>query len=357
MTAVALLANFAPVQTLRPPFPGAPSARGHYLLRGITRMASARLLHQRVSGNEQLAGCSLLARLLFTWGIPHASAYGVLTGRPERLKEKVLPQSSETSDEIMRAADELVARGLWMTFAAADAVWFYYPTWDTYQDIRGRGKNPRNGVPKPPTDESALLSHFPNSGSNPSSVHKVHEIAVYSGSNSGSNSGSSENAVKAAPEATEGPSAPNTGLQEPKGKSPADIGLIVTPSKEARTTSRSHKIKAVQADGLDRPPVHVIMVEEAWDTLNLPSPIPTRTTLYGQVGKLIQEGHENLLWEWLAQLSSQPLPPHAKPDAWLGNLFRGAARRPWEWQRKPNIRASQVAEPDAFEAAARRERA
>lgn len=115
-------------------------------------MANRRMIHRNVSVCEQLADCSILARLLYTWGLPHSSDWGVLPGSPRRLKAQVLPMSPETVGEIASAIEELVAAGLWQRFTHEGADYLCYPTFDKYQDIHNRTSNPRDGMPLPPNN-------------------------------------------------------------------------------------------------------------------------------------------------------------------------------------------------------------
>ncbi len=115
-------------------------------------MANRRMIHRNVSVCEQLADCSILARLLYTWGLPHSSDWGVLPGSPRRLKAQVLPISPETVGEIASAIEELVAAGLWQRFTHEGADYLCYPTFDKYQDIHNRTSNPRDGMPLPPNN-------------------------------------------------------------------------------------------------------------------------------------------------------------------------------------------------------------
>lgn len=115
-------------------------------------MATGRMLRQTISTCEELADCSLVARLLFTWGLPHTSDWGVLTASPRKLQATVFPLNAELLKEIPGAIEELVAAGLWQRFEVDGVEYLWYPTFDKYQDIRKRTSSSRSGLPAPPTE-------------------------------------------------------------------------------------------------------------------------------------------------------------------------------------------------------------
>lgn len=71
-------------------------------------MAEGRFLSRSISTNEQLAGVSLEAALLFSWCIPHLDVDGRLAGNPMFLKSNVVPLRDEiTLKKIPRLLTEL----------------------------------------------------------------------------------------------------------------------------------------------------------------------------------------------------------------------------------------------------------
>ena len=138
------------MSTGKPRF-AAHAVPGASLFPAVAIVANSRMLHRNVSVNEQLADCSILARLLYTWGLPHTSDYGVLAASPRRLKAQVFPISSETPEEVGEACEELVAAGLWKRFEDEGHPYIVYPTFDKYQRVDKRTSSPRDGLPLPPT--------------------------------------------------------------------------------------------------------------------------------------------------------------------------------------------------------------
>jgi len=108
------------------------------------------MLHRSICTNEQLADCSLVARLLYTWGLPHTSDWGVLSASPRHLNAQVFPLSDETAADVQAATEELCAAGLWVRFDADGGSYVCYPTFDKYQDLHQRRVNTRDGMPLPP---------------------------------------------------------------------------------------------------------------------------------------------------------------------------------------------------------------
>lgn len=138
------------MSTGKPRF-AAHAVPGASLFPAVAIVANSRMLHRNVSVNEQLADCSILARLLYTWGLPHTSDYGVLAASPRRLKAQVFPISSETPEEVGEACEELVMAGLWKRFEHEGQQYIFYPTFDKYQRVDKRTSSPRDGLPLPPT--------------------------------------------------------------------------------------------------------------------------------------------------------------------------------------------------------------
>lgn len=113
-------------------------------------MANKRFIYRNISSCEQLGDCSVLARLLFTWGLVHSNDWGVLLAAPRRLKAQIFAVSDESSEEVAAATEELVKAGLWVRFERDGTPYIYYPTFDKYQEIRWRSPNSRDGLPLPP---------------------------------------------------------------------------------------------------------------------------------------------------------------------------------------------------------------
>lgn len=144
-------------------------------------MATGRMIRKTISLNEQLADVSILARLLFTWGLAHTSDYGVIYGSPRRLKACVVPLSPETVEEVAAARDELLATGLWVAFECDGAEWIWYPGFDDNQDLHKRVANPRDGFPLPPQHISGLSAQANETKQPPATSADFREIPETSG--------------------------------------------------------------------------------------------------------------------------------------------------------------------------------
>jgi hypothetical protein len=123
-------------------------------------MAKWRALHSDISTSGQVDQLTEFEQLLFTWMIPHADDWGVITGDARELKLKVLPGSDRTCQEMTGALRHMEEVGL---------VWLYEPDdygplvqfrrWDTHQPIReDRRKDPE----KPLHFEHAHYPDFPS---------------------------------------------------------------------------------------------------------------------------------------------------------------------------------------------------
>jgi hypothetical protein len=107
-------------------------------------MAKWRAIHSDISTSEQVDQLTEFEQLFFTWMIPHADDWGVITGKVRELKLKVLPGSDRTCQEMTDALGHMEEVGL---------VWLYEPDnygplvqfrrWDSHQPIReDRRKDP-----------------------------------------------------------------------------------------------------------------------------------------------------------------------------------------------------------------------
>lgn len=73
-------------------------------------MANGRFISRSISSNEELAGVSIEAALLFSWSIPHLDIDGRVPGSPMWLKENVVPLRSEITLKIIpRCLEQLGA--------------------------------------------------------------------------------------------------------------------------------------------------------------------------------------------------------------------------------------------------------
>lgn len=63
-------------------------------------MAQKRLLDKKISINEQVSMLPIMGQLLFTWMIPHADDFGLLSHNPLSIKALVVPAHDITKDQV-----------------------------------------------------------------------------------------------------------------------------------------------------------------------------------------------------------------------------------------------------------------
>ena len=106
-------------------------------------MAKWRAIHGDISTSGQVDQLTEFEQLFFTWMIPHADDWGVITGNTRELKLKVIPGSDRTCQEVTDALGHIEEVGL---------IWRYEPDtygplvqfkrWDSHQPIREDRRKP-----------------------------------------------------------------------------------------------------------------------------------------------------------------------------------------------------------------------
>jgi len=93
-----------------------------------------RYIHPSISTSADLARCSALAQLLFTFGFPNADDQGRLTGDPVKLKLIVVPGTKEiTAETIPDLLQELVSNDLVILYHASSEPVIQFKGWWGFQ--------------------------------------------------------------------------------------------------------------------------------------------------------------------------------------------------------------------------------
>jgi len=102
-----------------------------------SRNAKGRMIYWKISYCKQLARCSLLAQLLFTWLIPNADDLGRLEGDPEIIKGMIFPYHQKiTPKQIEEALKELNQEGLIIWYMVGENWYIQIPNFTLYQKLR-----------------------------------------------------------------------------------------------------------------------------------------------------------------------------------------------------------------------------
>jgi hypothetical protein len=106
-------------------------------------MAKWRCLHETISLSRRLGRCSLLAALLYTWGIARADAHGMI--RRDDCRLVILGRRQVSERQVQKAIDELIACGLLCQQTHNGDQWLHWCCWDYYQQesVRRRTTPPR----------------------------------------------------------------------------------------------------------------------------------------------------------------------------------------------------------------------
>jgi len=106
-------------------------------------MAKWRAIHADISTSGQVNNLTEFEKLLFTWMIPHADDWGILTGDPVELKLKVMPGTDRQSQEIADALRHIQEVGLiWQYQPDGEGPLVQFCKWDDHQPIRKDRRQP-----------------------------------------------------------------------------------------------------------------------------------------------------------------------------------------------------------------------
>jgi len=266
-------------------------------------MATRRLLHVKISSCEQLGKVSSVAALLYTWGIPHASDWGVIPGSPATLKSLVFPLRPEGPAEIAQAIRELTRVGLLKRFKEKNKDYLWYPTFDEYQKgtLHKRSEHGRSGMPRPPM--------------------RLYEDDL-------------------------------TPTRDYKVEPEEQLSLIeVTPKQKPPKRKKKTEPKPTSALSQERRLQAEEILQAVWLQFDLP--LQPDTAAWAAVMQLLKSYTVEDFEQWLCHVSSngKDTPRYerpADPSQWAARVMREAMTRKWEWQRKKKSVALGPATADDF---------
>lgn len=111
-------------------------------------MANRRMISKSISVSEQVNGMSILARLLFTWMIPHADDWGRMAGNARTIRALVIPLVDTTDTDVEDALQEIEGAGLISRYSASRTQLLCFPTWESHQ--LGLHRRTASKYPEPP---------------------------------------------------------------------------------------------------------------------------------------------------------------------------------------------------------------
>lgn len=123
-----------------------------------------------------------------------------------------------------------------------------------------------------------------------------------------------------------------------KGKGIARATAARCPSEPAEGSAETAAGEAVAGEpkqGSETPQQRII--REAWEAHGLEGlPEPEKRNEYGELVGLVQAKGEPFIRAWVEAVTAEgvTLPEGATPWKWFRDRFRGACKRPWEWQRR-----------------------
>jgi hypothetical protein len=122
-------------------------------------MAQGRMLKRKIVQNQALAGCTVLARLLFIYGMVHLDIDGRWYGEPTIWRSQLLPWDDVPLKDVKGAMDELAAAKdtdnapLVAFYDFKGTTYCHYPGFDENQTLR-RDREAPSDLPPPPADST-----------------------------------------------------------------------------------------------------------------------------------------------------------------------------------------------------------
>lgn len=134
-------------------------------------MARIRTIKPEFWVSEQVAECSVNARLLFIGVWNFADDGGVIPRRPLQLKMQIFPADPFTKEQIEGWTDELINAGLIHQFETEGVTYLWVTGWDKHQRI----DHPNRKYPAPFGDSAERSENSPNAREDSQNVRSGRE--------------------------------------------------------------------------------------------------------------------------------------------------------------------------------------
>lgn len=99
-------------------------------------MANRRMISKSISTSKKLAKVSLLAKIIYTWTIPHTDDYGRMDGDAESIKAVVIPRIDESITTIEKALIQLETFCLIKRYKVENEVYLMILEFDKFQTFK-----------------------------------------------------------------------------------------------------------------------------------------------------------------------------------------------------------------------------
>lgn len=104
------------------------------------------MLSSTISTSQKVSKVSNLAKLIFTWMIPHCDDYGQMAGDMDSVKWEVIPRIDVPEREIEECLKELEGEGLIKRFKEKDKIYLKISNFDDFQTFKN--DRPRQNIVK-----------------------------------------------------------------------------------------------------------------------------------------------------------------------------------------------------------------
>lgn len=103
------------------------------------------MISKSISVSEQVNELSDFAALLFSWMIPHANDYGVISGSSKKIKAMVMPMRSQNAMHVEKALQEIFEQQLIWLYEINGEKFIQFREWEKHQ--QGLQKRTKSDLP------------------------------------------------------------------------------------------------------------------------------------------------------------------------------------------------------------------
>lgn len=129
-------------------------------------MARGRMISKSISISRKLGNVSMLAKLIYTWTIPHTDDFGRMEGDFVGIKATVIPLVQTTGKDIEKALKELEKQALIERYEVGGQKYLEIIGFDEHQTFKNdRPRRPK--FPMPPNSENKQRKTPPKVNWNP----------------------------------------------------------------------------------------------------------------------------------------------------------------------------------------------
>ncbi|MDD4029669.1 MAG: hypothetical protein PHX86_08205 [Caldisericia bacterium] len=94
------------------------------------------MIDKKISVSEQVSNLSSLAKVIFTWSIPHADDLGLLPFSSKTLKAMIIPMNEMSISVFNVKLEEIIKQGLWKKFEYGENKYYRIVKFFNHQTLK-----------------------------------------------------------------------------------------------------------------------------------------------------------------------------------------------------------------------------